>query len=97
MTCLAELGQLSAASRATADLIEEVGSGMTPVQRMCVAEAYKVQARSAEARGRFDEAVTALDAAIAHCSRNDDPDLRINLREAEQMKQSLQARVRPAR
>jgi hypothetical protein len=97
MASLAELGQLSAACRTIADLIEEVGSGTTPIQRLCVAQAYMLQAKHAEARGQFDEAVKALDAAIAHCSRDDEPDLRKSLHEAEQMKQSLQARVRPAR
>ncbi|MGO9900032.1 MAG: hypothetical protein ACLP0J_10130 [Solirubrobacteraceae bacterium] len=94
--CLEQLGRRTEACNRVADLIEAVGSGTTPTQRDYVAGAYLLQARAAEARGRFNEAERAINSAIAQCSRTDEPELRSTLHEAEQMKQSLHARVRPA-
>ncbi len=95
--CLEQLGRMTEACARIADLIEEVGSGTTSTQRNWVASAYLLQARAAQARGRFDEAHRAIDAAITQCSGTDEPELRSTLHDAEQMKQALQARVRPAR
>jgi hypothetical protein len=95
--CLEHLGRLPAAREAVGRLIDEVGSGTTPKQRLYVGQAYLLQARTAEARGRFDEAAEGVNAAIRHCSSVDEPVLKAVLHEAEQMKAALQARVRPAR
>ncbi len=95
--CLEQLGRRTEACNRVADLIEAVGSGTTPAQRNYVAGAYLLQARAAEARGRFSEAERAIDAAIAQCSRDDEPELRSTFHEAEQMKSAIQARVRPER
>lgn len=78
---------------AIAALIQEVGSGATSVQRSYVADAYLMQARIAEKRGRFDVAFKAIDQAIARCAGHDEPELKESLRDAEQMQQSLRARV----
>lgn len=92
--CLEQLGRLTEACKAVGPLIDEVGSGTTPAQREYVAGAYLLQARIAEARGRFDDAFKAVDAAITQCSNANDPRLKTVLREAEQMQQALRARVR---
>ena len=95
--CLEELKRLTKAREAVADLIEEVGTGATATQRGYVAQAYLLQARTAEARGRFDEAFKAIEAAIAQCSGGNDPELMTMRQEAEHAQQALQWRVRSAR
>ena len=94
--CLEQLGRLAEASRASSLLIEEVGSGATPTQRFYVAGVYVLQAKTAEAQGRFTDALRALDAAVAYCARFEDPDLKAPLHEAEQMQAAIRYRVRPA-
>jgi tetratricopeptide (TPR) repeat protein len=94
--CLEQVGRLPAACDAVGSLIGEVGSGTTPTQRLYVAGAYLLQAKAAEARRRFDEALKAVDAAIAQCSRGDEAELKSELHRAEEMRDRLRARVRPA-
>ena len=95
--CLEELKRLTKAREAVADLIEEVGTGATATQRGYVAQAYLLQARTAEARGRFDEASKATEAAIAQCSGGNDPELMTMRQEAEHAQQALQWRLRSTR
>jgi tetratricopeptide (TPR) repeat protein len=95
--CLEELKRLAKAREAVADLIEEVGTGATATQCGYVAQAYLLQARTAEARGRFDEAFNAIEAAIAQCSGRNEPEMTTIRHEAEQAQQALQWRVRSTR
>jgi tetratricopeptide (TPR) repeat protein len=95
--CLEEVKQPTKARSAVADLIEEVGTGATATQCGYVAQAYLLQARTAEAGGRFDEALKATEAAITQCSGRSEPELTTVRHEAEQAQQALRWRVRPTR
>ncbi len=94
--CLEMLERWSEARKCVADLIEEVGSGITPTQRFYVADAYLLQAKAAVARRAFSTAFKAIDAALAQCASVDDPEIAKVRRQAEELQQSLQARVRTA-
>ncbi len=92
--CLEQLGRLREACARGAELIERVGTGTTPKQRSYVAGLYLLQAKYAVTRKQFNKAFKALDATIAQCSTTDTPDAKRTLREAEEMRRDLQARVR---
>jgi tetratricopeptide (TPR) repeat protein len=91
--CLEQLGRLDEACDAVPALIEEVGSGTTATQREYVGGIYLLQAKAAEANGQFDRALKAVDAAITHCSRTDDPQLKTLLQDATEMRVALQQKT----
>jgi len=94
--CLEMLERWPEARDSVADLIKEVGSGNTPTQRFYVADAYLLEAKAAVARRAFSAAFKAIDAALAQSANSDDPQMTKVRRQAQELKQSLQARVRPA-
>ena len=71
--CLDELGRRTEARDAIGDLIEQIGSGATPTQRAYLGDAYVLQARIAESQGQHAQASAAVDAALRHSERYDEP------------------------
>jgi hypothetical protein len=95
--CLEMLKLWTRARDSVADLIAEVGSGETPRQRFYVADGYLLQAKAALARREFSTAFRAIEAAITQCESVEYPGVAKVRRQAEELQQSVQARVRTVR
>jgi tetratricopeptide (TPR) repeat protein len=94
---LQQLGRVDEADGAAEELLAKAGSGATPKQRGFVAQAFLLQAQSAEATGRLDDALAAAEAAIAQCSIVENPSRRSEvLGAAEPLRASLLERVKRA-
>ena len=92
--CLEMLQRWPEARECVTDLIEEVQDGNTPTQRFYLADAYLLRAKAAVARRDFSTAFAAIDASLAQCaSGNDDQTTKVR-RQAEELYESLKARVR---
>lgn len=84
-----ELGRLAEACDAMPEFIERVGTGQTIAQRRHVAHMYLILAEFARSQGDFGKEARAVNAAVSHCKRFDEPGLAPFARSAQAMRLNL--------